>query len=167
MYNSCTQCLHPSLFILIFDNERKENWDLFLTLPPFMARNVFGKSRLTRKKNSYLSALVGLLTSQSQTDPTLDLGLRIKEIMLWYERMYYIFYLFFLLLWNLVKFILLICLSVIEFFVCPFSLRIPLMSDCGEVRAGTLRAVRYLIKVTKYYRCSPPITKSILRFAVN
>jgi hypothetical protein len=76
-----------------------------------MARNIFGKSRLTRKKNSYLSALVGLLTSQSQTDPTLDLGLRIKEIMLWYERILFVIYSFFS---TPVKFI--YCQS-----VCPCS----------------------------------------------
>jgi hypothetical protein len=132
-----------------------------------MARNIFGKSRLTRKKNSYLSALVGLLTSQSQTDPTLDLGLRIKEIMLWYELVLY----FLLVFSTLVKSrkIRTANLFFRDQILCffPQSLRIPLMSDCGEVRAGTLRTVRYLIKVPIYYRCSLPINKSMLRFSVN
>ncbi len=79
-------------FSLHLDVRKQEERKLgfILTQPPFIARNIFGKSRITRKKNSYLSALVGLLTSQSQTDPTLDLGLRIKEIMLWYERIFYL-----------------------------------------------------------------------------
>ena len=83
--------LAPFSFRLYVRQRKKRILGLiFNSVSFFGMKYIFGKSRSIRKKNSYLSALVGLLTSQSQTDPTLDLGLRIKEIMLWYESLLFL-----------------------------------------------------------------------------